>query len=108
MVQATLAATMSTLAATEDWSDPELKSFKVFTRKPEHLGLAEVRFKVIEKSKKRQFRVIGLWRQEEREFICLMGFEKKGRSPYPTDAFEIAMRLRILLEEGKGFIYEHI
>src|ERR1035438_8282398 len=83
-VQAELATTLVTLGATkdaEDWDDPEFESFKLFTDKPQHLGLGEVRFEVIRQRKRRQFRVIGLRRTEQRELILLMGFEKNGRSP---------------------------
>lgn len=107
-ILATLEATLVTLGATENWDDPELKNFKVFTRKPEHLGLAQVQFEVIQGTKKRQFRVLGLWRQEQKEFVFLMGFEKKGRSPNPPNAFEVALDLRMQIEDERGLIYDHV
>ncbi len=108
IIQATLDATLVTLGATENWDDPELENFKVFTRKPGHLGLAQVQFEIIQGKKKRQFRVLGLWRQEQREFILLVGFEKNGRSPNPPNAFEVAQDLRMQIEDGRGLIYDHV
>lgn len=107
-VRSTLEATIIILASTDDWNDPELKSFKELTEKPADVGLSEVRFKVIDGQKKRQFRVVGIWRQELHDFVFLMGLEKNGRSPNPPNAFEIARDLRLLMKEGKGLIYEHI
>jgi hypothetical protein len=90
-----------------DWNDPEVEQFDVFTRKVEDLGLAQVKYEVERERRKRQFRVIGLWREELRELVMLMGFEKSGRSPIPADAFIIARRMRLLVEEDKGLLYEH-
>lgn len=108
VVVATLEATLVTLGATEDWDDPELRSFKVFTRKPEHLGLAQIQFEVIEGKKKHQFRVLGLLRQEQKEFVVLMGFEKNGRSPNPPNAYDLALDLRMQIEDGRGLIYDYV
>lgn len=106
-VQAALEATLVTLGAMADWNDPEVEQFDVFTRKVEDLGLAQVKYEVERERRKRQFRVIGLWREELRELVMLMGFEKSGRSPIPADAFIIARRMRLLVEEDKGLLYEH-
>ena len=106
-VRAAFDATVADLAVTEDWNDPDLMSFDVFTRKPEHLGLAQVKFYVIQGQRKRHFRAVGLWRQQEREFIFLGGFEKSGRTTIPPEAFDGILRLRVELEENKGEIHEH-
>jgi hypothetical protein len=107
-VQAEFDAALVTLGATDDWDDPDLREFKSFTDKPQHLGLGQVRFETNREDRKRQFRVIGLRRTEQRELILLMGFEKNGRSPKPPNAFEIALELRTRFEEGEGELHEHV
>lgn len=106
-VRAAFDATLIVLADTEDWADEELLSFDVFVRKPEHLGLAQVKFYTIRNGKKRNFRAVGLWRQEQREFIFLGAFEKSGRTTIPPGAFRDILNWRIELEKKKGRIHEH-
>lgn len=113
-VMAELQSAIDTLGAIENWDDPDLEEFSVFTEKPQHLGLAQLRFFVVQKQEgtgrqiKRNFRVIGLWRQEQREFVFLTGFEKSGRITIPANAFKLALDLRIQLEEGRGHCDDHV
>jgi transcriptional regulator with XRE-family HTH domain len=101
-VQAEFDATVATLAATEDWR--KAKEFKLLKRK--HLGLAELRFSV--KSKKhgkgliRKFRPVGIWREEEREFVFLLGCEKARGAYTPPDAFDRALDYLTKLGRGEG------
>ena len=81
-VQAQFDATLFTLAATEDWTDPELEEFKVLTGR--HLGLGEIRFAIDvrpagRRQFKRRFRPVGIWPPEHLDFIILLGCEKSGR-----------------------------
>jgi hypothetical protein len=111
--QAAFDATVEDLANTNTWDDnDEVPSFKALTKKPEHWGLGEVRFYIIEyqpgkKQKKRHFRAIGLWRREGREFIFLAGFEKSGRVTIPPNAMRAATTMRIDLEHDIGEIHDH-
>jgi hypothetical protein len=106
-VRAVFDATVADLAMTEDWEDEDLLSFDVLRRRPEHVGLAEVRFYVIQNNKKTNYRAIGRWRTEAREFIFLMGFQKNGRPTIPPNALQEAVRLLNQLNQGRGEIHEH-
>jgi len=111
--QAAFDATWDDLAKTENWDDPEeVPSFKALTEKADHLGLGEVRFYIVthqpgQKQKKRNFRAIGLWKREAREFIFLTGFEKSGRVTIPPNAMQDAQTMRIALENEEGEIHDH-
>jgi len=107
-VQAEFDATVATLGATENWK--KAKAFKPLTR--EHRGLGEIRFTVRtgrgRKETKRRFRPVGMWREDAREFIFLIGCEKLPRGVLiPADAFELALRHKAKLERGEGDICEH-
>lgn len=107
-VRAKFAATRDDLEVTENWDDPDLRSFGVLGRKPEHIGLAQIKFYVIGKNgKKTHFRAVGRWRKEAKEFIFLTGFQKNGRSTIPPDALNDAVRLLQELEMQRGEIHEH-
>src|SRR5271157_4273762 len=95
-VQAGFDATISILGEIETWDDPNypVSAFKVLTRNPQHAGLSELIFEATIGNRKRQYRVIGIWRREQRDFIMLTGFEKSGRSTNPPNAFEVAVKLR--------------
>jgi hypothetical protein len=106
-IRATFDATVADLEITEDWDDPELRSFGVLSRKPEHAGLAQVKFYVIQRGKKRHHRAIGRWRKDAKEFIFLAGFQKSGRTTIPPNALVDAVRLLGELEQQRGEIHEH-
>jgi hypothetical protein len=106
-VRAKFDATVDDMGITENWDDPELRSFGVLSRKPEHAGLAQVKFYVIQHNKKRQHRAIGRWRQDAKEFIFLVGFQKSGRTTIPQNALNEAVRLLGELELQRGEIHEH-
>ncbi len=106
-VQAEFDATVAILAVTEDWR--KAKEFKELAR--EHLGLAELRFSITSQrhGKKivRRFRPVGIWREEEREFVFLVGCEKSGAVYTPRNAFDLALDYKAKLERGKGRTSEH-
>jgi hypothetical protein len=106
-VRAVFAATVEDLGNTEDWSDPDLLSFDVLVQKPEHAGLSQVKFYVIEGRTKKHYRALGRWREEAHEFIFLTGLQKSGRVTIPHNAFDEAIRLLRELEQGRGEIHEH-
>ena len=85
-VQAAFDATLLTLGDTPDWSDEEVKEFKVLTQ--EHVGLGEIRFNIEWKEEgrrpyKRRFRPLGIWPPTGKDFIILLGCEKSGRTEIP-------------------------
>jgi hypothetical protein len=104
-IRAKFDAAVADLEITENWDDPELKSFGVLSRK--HAGLAQVKFYVIRRGKKRHHRAIGRWRRDAREFIFLIGFQKSGRTTIPPNALTEAVRLLGELELQRGEIHEH-
>jgi hypothetical protein len=106
-VQAAFDATVAVLKATENWE--KTKEFKVLKRK--HAGLSEIRFWVqtmkYGKQITRRFRPVGIWREEEREFVFLLGCEKALGLYSPPDSFELALRYKAKLERGEGDTCEH-
>jgi hypothetical protein len=106
-VQAAFDATVTLLAATEDWR--KAKEFGELKR--EHVGLGELRFAVDMKRRGkrtiRRFRPVGIWCEERREFIFLMGCEKAKGVYAPADAFDLALRHKARFEAGKGSTREH-
>lgn len=106
-VQAEFDATVADLAITDNWDDPQLMSFGLFSRNPAHAGLAQVKFRVIQRRDKRNYRALGRWRREAREFIFLTGFQKSGRTRIPENAIVEATRLLRELEEMRGEIRDH-
>lgn len=106
-VQAEFDATVAVLAATEDWG--KAKEFEVFTKK--HAGLAELRFSVRTKRQGkeviRRFRPLGIWYEETRKFIFLVGCEKARGIYTPQDVFEVAFEYKSRIGTGRGEICEH-
>lgn len=112
-VQAEFDATLFVLAATDDWEDPHVEEFKALTRK--HMGLGEVRFHIsafapgAKRPHRRRFRPVGIWPGfVHREFILLLGCEKRGKQFIPHDAFGVALTHKALLEAGRGTTREHV
>ncbi len=103
-VQAEFDATLTTLGATVDWTDTW--QFKVLTRN--HTGLGEIRFK-LQGPPVRRFRPVGIWPPVvEREFILLLGCEKRGHVYVPHDAFTLALDYKRRLEAGTGEVYDYL
>ncbi len=103
-VQAAFDATLTTLAATSDWLDTW--QFKVLTRR--HIGLGEIRFK-LEGPPIRRFRPVGVWPPlVQREFIMLLGCEKRGNIYIPDDAFAVALDYRRRLEANEGEVHDYV
>ncbi len=111
-VRAAFDATLYILMGTEDWDHPNVKQFKVLTGK--HVGLCEIRFKTDArhpngKSYKRRFRPVGVRLPDSRDFVLLLGCEKKRMNYIPPNAFDLALDYRLqYFEQGRGSIYEHI
>ena len=112
-VQAEFDVTLLLLSATEDWEDEEFEAFKPLTKK--HAGLGEIRFYInalapgARQAHRRRFRPVGIWPPStKREFVLILGCEKRGRQSIPHDAFGLALRHKALLEEGRGTTHERI
>jgi hypothetical protein len=105
-IQAAFEATLGNLAATEDWED-EVPAFEKLERRPEHNGLTWIRFEVTIERRKLQYRGVGRYRKEAREFVLLVGLQKSGRNTIPPGALNDAVRLLRQLEQGRGEIHEH-
>jgi hypothetical protein len=105
-------ATRGILQGVPNWDDPEVLEFKFFRDGP-FAGLGELRFHIFEKVAatkkqiKRRFRIAGIWRPDEHEFIMLTGCEKSGKIKIPQDAFEQAMALKLAFEQEKGVLDDH-
>jgi hypothetical protein len=105
-VRAAFDATIGELATLDDWED-EVPAFEKLERRPEHGGLCWIRFEVTQGRQKFQYRAVGRWRKEAREFIFLVGLRKNGRPTIPPNALDDAVRLLRQLEQGRGEIHEH-
>jgi hypothetical protein len=112
-VQAQFDVALYILGATEDWEQDGVEEwFKPLLRR--HAGLGEVRFYIdakapgAKKPRRRRFRPAGVWPTPiGREFILILGCEKRGMTYMPHDAFGLALRHKALLEQGRGTTREH-
>lgn len=100
------------LAKTENWdANKKTKSqFKHLSK--EHLGLTQIMFEVIaEKGGNREtkrYRILGIMKRTEKKFILFNGCEKHGTAGnIPPDAFEKAMKLKLVYEQGRGTHVHH-
>ena len=105
-IRARFDATLAILGATEDWTARGVEEFKVLTGA--HIGLSEIRINMDVNSRKRRFRPVGIWSQEERYFIFLLGCEKSGRIYMPANAFNLALDYKAQYERGIGGLCEHV
>jgi hypothetical protein len=109
-VQAALDNAVLLLQGTDNWTEPEISTFKELTEK--HVGLSEIRFsiKAGRWSPQRRFRPVGLYRPQQRDFIFILGCEKKmgGLIYIPLNAFDSALKYKADFENGKGELCEHL
>lgn len=112
-VQAQFDATLLILNASVNWEDPNTEEFKVLTGR--HTGLGEIRFHIYTSSPgskrpyRRRFRPVGIWPPTiYGEFTMLLGCEKRRGTYKPHAAFDIALRLKIDFEQGRGSVCDHI
>jgi hypothetical protein len=105
-VSAAFEATVEILATMDEW-EPDVPEFEILERNPAHAGLSWIRFEVVLGRTKFQYRAVGRWRKEAREFILLVGLQKSGRTTIPPNALNDASRYLRLLEQRRGGIYEH-
>ena len=103
-VQAAFDVALTTLSATDDWSDTS--QFKELTKS--HTGLGEIRFK-LEGPPVRRFRPVGIWPPiVDREFILLLGCEKNRNIYIPPDAFTLALEYKRRWDRGEGEIHDYV
>ena len=103
-VQAAFDATLIILRATVDW--PDTKAFKGLTKK--HRGLGEIRFR-LDGPPIRRFRPVGIWPPlVAREFVMLLGCEKRMGAYTPKNAFDLALEYKRQFEAGIGGTIEYI
>jgi hypothetical protein len=103
-VRAALKFTIYQLRVTADWVDPETRRFSLL--KGKHLGLSELRFWTEDG---RKFRVFGLYRPNNHDFVCFVGCEKwmRGSIYKPFGAIDLAMKHKKNFDAGKGQIIDH-
>jgi hypothetical protein len=87
------------LAGTEEWRDSG-------RCKPLH-GRLHGFVEIIFKTNKVQYRPVGRYGPNQREFSLLVGCSKKQRVYTPPAAFDLAARRWGLLQHGKGSLCEH-
>jgi hypothetical protein len=108
-VRSALDFTIHQLRVTDDWLEPKRKSSKrqFSPLVNEHAGLGELRFWPDDG---RKFRVPGIYRPNEREFIMFAGCEKRfgGLIQIPNDAFDVALKLKKEFEAGHGGVIVHV
>ena len=110
-IRAEFDVTVAILEQTDDWTDPLIDQSKVLTGR--HVGLSEVKFYIDEPRPRahpmrRRFRTPGLYRPVEREFIFILGCEKRGLNTLPAGAFDDALRYKAEFEQGRGRLNDHI
>lgn len=112
-VQAAFDGTLLRLRTVDDWLDRKVKEFDLLRK--QHNGLGELRFCVwgnhpgTGKLFRRRFRPAGIWRPKKREFILLLGCEKRDGNYIPHGAFDLALQYkRLLVEQRRGAIHEHV
>jgi len=98
-VQADFDVTLNNLAGMQDWRDTH--EFKML--KGKFSGLGEIRFK----TGNVQYRPVGMFGPGEKTFTILVVSYKKGSVYHPPDAFDLALRNKSLIAQGRGRIVEH-
>jgi hypothetical protein len=103
-VQVAFDYALKEILGTEDLTDS--KQFKPLKR--QHVGLWEVVVEVGHSSGKRQFRPVGFWNYDLRDFILVNACQKSGRFTVPPGVFDSALDiLEQYFHEGRGIINEH-
>lgn len=95
---------IDTMANTEDWDEPKPKerNYKELTKK--HVGLTQLILEVNGKP----FRLIGTLNRIENKFIFFGACEKHTWWTIPPNAFDNALRLKELWDQGRGNIREYV
>jgi Phage derived protein Gp49-like (DUF891) len=87
------------LAGTENWRDSGRS-------KPLH-GKQHGFVEIIFKTHNVQYRPVGRYGPQQREFSLLVGCSKKQRNYTPPDALDLAVTRWGLLQQGRGSLCEH-
>ena len=95
-VRADFDTTLKNLSIAPEWRG--MKEFKHLGRK----GLCEVRFTTANV----QHRVLGFFGPGERTFSLYVGATKKQKVYKPSNAFDLAIKYRNGLKNGKGSLHE--
>lgn len=69
-----------------------------------HSGFVEIIFK----TNNVQYRPVGCFGPDRRQFSLLVGCSKKQRVYTPPDAFDLAVRRWALLQQRRGSLCEHL
>jgi hypothetical protein len=111
-VQAEFDVTIGILRATDEWDRPDVREFKVLTGR--NVGLGEIRFHVLATAPgsknpfRRRFRPVGIWPvTTPYEFTLILGCEKRRATYTPHAAFDLALKHKANLEQGRGTTIEH-
>jgi hypothetical protein len=112
-VQAEFDAALAALAQTPDWLAPGNQDlFRPLTRGESGLGEIVFQFdwKLPRRPKptRRRFRVFGILRSDDREFVLLVASEKQRGNYNPSNAPQKANEYRLAYERGEGETNEHI
>jgi hypothetical protein len=100
-VQAVCSWTIDEIARTKDLDRCDF--FKPLTRT--HIGLCEIKFRANDCTGRRQFRSLGFWNYDRREFILVSG----GRKPIPESVFDDVLNIEEqFFRYGTGSLYEHL
>lgn len=87
------------LSGTDDWR--ERRDVKPLRGKQVHFA------EIIFKTNNVQYRPVGRFGPNPREFMLLIGCSKKQKVYTPPDAFDQAVKRWSLLQQGKGYLCEH-
>jgi len=94
-----------------DWDSVKKSERKYKELERELEGLTEIKFDTTVqrggKNLTKRFRLVGILRRDQKEFIFLGGFQKGHSGPIPNDAWERLLKHKEDFENNRGKVRDH-